>query len=127
MKNVLLFSTIFCTIALPALADLTPENLNQIRLIVKEEVEKVIKPIETDIESIKTEIGSVKENVALLNGRVGGLEKQMIFLMAIIVVAVGIPQIIIAWRTKRERAQEKQIETLIREVETLKQQRIVNP
>jgi len=40
MKNVLLFSTIFCTIALPALADLTPENLNQIRLIVKEEVEK---------------------------------------------------------------------------------------
>ncbi|MDE0635430.1 MAG: hypothetical protein OXI43_06215 [Candidatus Poribacteria bacterium] len=127
MKNVLLFSTIFCTIALPALADLTPENLNQIRLIVKEEVEKVIKPIETDIESIKTEIGSVKENVALLNGRVGGLEKQMIFLMAIIVVAVGIPQIIIAWRTKRERAQEKQIETLIREVEALKQQRIVNP
>lgn len=127
MKNVLLFSIIFCTIASPTLADLTPEDLNQIRLIVKEEIETVIKPIETDIESIKTEIGSVKENVALLNGRVGGLEKQMIFLMAIIVVAVGIPQIIIAWRTKRERAQEKQIETLIREVEALKQQRIVNP
>ena len=127
MKKVLLFSIIFCTITLPALADLTPEDLNQIRLIVKEEVEKVIKPIETDIEAIKTEIGSVKENVASLNGRVGGLEKQMIFLMAIIVVAVGIPQVIIAWRTKRERAQEKQIETLTREVETLKQQRIVNP
>ena len=51
----------------------------------------------------------------------------MIFLMAIIVVAVGIPQVIIAWRTKRERAQERQIETLTREIETLKQQRIVNP
>lgn len=127
MKNVLLFSIIFCTIALPTLADLTPENLSQIRLIVKEEVEEAIKPIETDIVGIKTEIGSVKENVASLNGRVGGLEKQMIFLMAIIVVAVGIPQVIIAWRTKRERAQEKQIEILIREVETLKQQRIVNP
>ncbi len=127
MKNVLLFSVIFCTITLPTLADLTPEDLNQIRLIVKEEIEEVIKPIKTDINAIKTEIGSVKENVASLNGRVGGLEKQMIFLMAIIVVAVGIPQIIIAWHTKRERAQEKQIETLIREVETLKQQRIVNP
>lgn len=127
MKNVLLFSIIFCTITLPTLADLTPADLNHIRLIVKEEVEEVIKPIKTDIDAIKTEIGSVKENVASLNGRVGGLEKQMIFLMAIIVVAVGIPQIIIAWRTKRERAQEKQIETLIREVEALKQQRIVNP
>lgn len=116
MKNVLLLSIIFCTIALPTLGDLTPENLNQIRLIVKEE-----------IEPIKTEIGLIKENVASLNGRVGGLEKQMIFLMAIIVVAVGIPQVIIAWRTKKERAQEKQIETLIREMETLKQQRIVNP
>ena len=127
MKNVVLLSILFCTIASPTLADLTPENLNQIRLIVKEEVEKAIKPIETDIESIKTEIGSIKENVATLNGRVGGLEKQMIFLMAIIVVAVGIPQFIMTWRTKRERAQEKQIETLIREVEILKQQRIVNP
>ena len=116
MKNVLLLSIIFCTIAGPALADLTPENLNQIRLIIKEE-----------IEPIKTELGSVKENVASLNGRGGGLEKQMIFLMAIIVVAVGIPQVIIAWCTKRERARERQIDTLIREVEALKQQQIVNP
>lgn len=127
MKYVLLLSVVFCAIALPTLADLTPENLNQIRLIVKQEIEEEIKPIKADIESIKTEIGSVKENVATLNGRVGGLEKQMIFLMAIIVVAVGIPQVIITWRTKRERAQERQIEALAREIETLKQQRIVNP
>ena len=120
MKNVLLLSIIFCTIALPTLADLTSEDLKQIRLIVKEEIEEEIEPI-------RDEIGSIKENIASLNGRVGGLEKQMIFLMAIIVVAVGIPQIIITWRTKKERAQEKQIETLIREMETLKQQRIVNP
>ena len=88
MKNVVLLSILFCTIASPTLADLTPENLRQIRLIIIEEN----KPI-------KTGIGSIKENVATLNGRVGGLEKQMIFLMAIIVVAVGIPQFIIAWRT----------------------------
>ena len=127
MKNVLLLSIIFCTIALPTLADLTSEDLKQIRLIVKEEIEEEIEPIRDEIGSIRDEIGSIKENIASLNGRVGGLEKQMIFLMAIIVVAVGIPQIIIAWRTKKDRAQEKQIETLIREMETLKQQRIVNP
>ena len=123
MKNVLLLSILLCIIASPSLADLTPEDLKQIRLIIKEENEP-----------IKTEIGSTKENVASLNGRVGGLEKQMIFLMTIIVVTVGIPQVIIAWRTKRERAQErqietltKQIETLTRQIEALKQQRIVNP
>ncbi|RKU28790.1 hypothetical protein C6497_08500 [Candidatus Poribacteria bacterium] len=127
MKNVLLLSIFFCTIALPTLADLTSDNLNQIRLIVKEEIEDVVKPIKVDIDTIKTEIGSVKENVASLNGRVGGLEKQMIFLMAIIVVTVGIPQVILTWRTKRERAQERQIDTLTREIELLKQQRIVNP
>ena len=35
--------------------------------------------------------------------------------------------VIIAWCTKRKREQEKQIGTLTREIETLKQQRIVNP
>lgn len=116
MKNVVLLSIFFFTIAFPTLADLTPANLNQIRLIVKEE-----------IDPIKSEIGSIRESVASLNGRVGGLEKQMIFLMAIIVVTVGIPQVILTWRTKRERAQERQIDTLTREIELLKQQRIVNP
>ena len=38
MKTLTFFSILFCTIALPALADLTPQDLDKIRLIVNEEV-----------------------------------------------------------------------------------------
>ena len=47
--------------------------------------------------------------------------------MALIVVAVGVPQVIVAWRSRKDRALAKQIETLTQEIETIKQQRIVNP
>ena len=47
--------------------------------------------------------------------------------MVLIVVAVGLPQIIIAWRSRKDQALEKQIEALAQEIETLKQQRIVQP
>ena len=76
---------------------------------------------------MKTEISSIKENVASLNGRVGGIEKQITWLMAIIIVAVGIPQIVIAWRSRKDREQDRRIEELAREIESLKQQQIVNP
>jgi len=47
--------------------------------------------------------------------------------MVLIVVAVGIPQLVIAWHSRKDRTLEKQIEVLTQEIETLKQQRIVNP
>ena len=76
---------------------------------------------------MKTEISSMKENVASLNGRVGGIEKQMTWLMAIIIVAVGIPQIVIAWRSRKDREQDRRIEELAQEIESLKQRQVVNP
>ena len=136
MKTIffLLFSITFCAIALPAPSELTVQDLDKIRSIVKEEIEDEVNPIKleissmkTEISSMKTEISSIKENVASLNGRVGGIEKQITWLMAIIIVAVGIPQIVIAWRSRKDREQDRRIEELAREIESLKQQQIVNP
>ena len=42
-----------------------------------------------------------------------------------IVIAVGIPQIIMAFRSRKDREQERRIEELLREIETLEQQRHV--
>ena len=119
MKSVLLFSVIIFAIAMPVRAELTPEDLDRIRLIIKEE----IAPLKADIEALKID-------VARLEGRVSGIEKQIALLtnvvyglIALIVVAIGIP----AWRGKRDRDQERKIEELTREIEALKQQRIVNP
>ena len=141
MKTILFFLIIFCTVVPSAFSELTVQDLDKIRLIVKEEIEDEVNPIKSEIMSmkteiasmkteigfIKTEIASVKENMASLNGRVGGIEKQITWLMAIIIVAVGIPQVIVAWRSRKDREQDRRIEELAREIESLKQQQIVNP
>ena len=123
MKPILLFSLLLCVIAMPAIGELTDADLDKIRLIVKEEIKEEIKPLKADIDGLKTD-------VARLDGRLTGVEKQVTHatnvtygLIALIVVAIGIP----AWRGKRDRDQERKIEALTQEIETLKQQRIVGP
>ena len=122
MKTIIFFSILFCTLALPVFGELTPQDLDKIRLIVKEE----IKPLKADIVALKVD-------VARLDGRLTGVEKQIAtitnlicWLIALIVIAIGIPQIIMAFRSRKDRDQERKIEELIREIETLKQQRIVS-
>ena len=127
MKTIICFSILFCAIALPSFAELTPQDLDKIRLIVKEEIEKEIEPLKAEIASVKDEIASVKQDVASLSGRVAGIEKQITWLMSLIVVAVGLPQILVVWRSRKDREQERKIEELAREIEMLKQQRIVSP
>ena len=59
---------------------------------------------------------------------------MMTWLMVLIVVVVGVPQLIAAWRTRKEKEQDKKIEEqdkkikdLMQEIELLKQQRIAHP
>ena len=129
MKTILVLLILLCAIAMPALAELTDADLNKIRLIVKEEIKEEIKPIKAEMASIKADIGTLKEDVARLDGRLTGVEKQVAHatnvtygLIALIVVAIGIP----AWRGKRDRDQERKIEELRQEIEALKQQKIVS-
>ncbi len=151
MKNVLLFSIIFSIIALPVLGDLTPEDLNKIRSIIKEEVD----PIKAEIKTLDTRLQNVEQDISWMRGKLEGIDKQFdavdkqfdtvdkrfdtvdkqishatnltYGLIALIVAAVGIPQIIMVWRSRGESAQDRRIEELTREIEALKQQRIVNP
>jgi hypothetical protein len=123
MKTTLFLSMLFCAIALPALGDLTDTDLNRIRLIIEEE----IKPIKADIVSLKTD-------VAWIRGKLENVDKQITHVtyvtygvIGVIILVVGIPQITLTLRSGRDRSLERQIEVLTREVETLKQQRIVNP
>ena len=48
-------------------------------------------------------------------------------LIALIVLAVGIPLILMAWRSRIDRTQDKRFEELTQEIEKLKLQRIVKP
>ena len=134
MKTILYFAILLCAIATPAFAELTDADLDKIRLIVKEEIEEEIKPLKDDIEQLKVDVARLDGRITGIEGRITGIEKQISHatnvtygLMALIVVAIGIP----AWRGKRDREQdrriEQQIDQLTREIETLKQQRAVNP
>ena len=129
MKTILVLLILLCAIAMPGLAELTDADLNKIRLIVKEEIKEEIKPIKAEMDSIKADIGTLKEGVARLDGRLTGVEKQVAHatnvtygMIALIVVAIGIP----AWRGKRDRDQEQKIEALRQEIEALKQQKTVS-
>lgn len=117
MKTLIFIPILFCTIALPAFGELTDADLDKIRLIVKEEIKEELKPVKAEVASIKADTGMLKIDVARLEGRLtgiegrlSGIEKQISHatnvtygLIALIVVAIGIP----AWRGKRDREQER--------------------
>jgi chromosome segregation ATPase len=129
MKTILVLSILLCAIALPALAELTDADLDKIRLIVKEDIKAELAPIKSDIVTLKTDVARLEGRITGLEGRLNGIEKQIShatnvtygLMVSLIVVAIGIP----AWRGKRDSDQERRIEALTREIETLKQ--IVNP
>ena len=141
MKTVLLCSIAFCTFAIPAISELTPQDIDKIRLIVKEsesqlrqDIASVKEELAADISTVKEElaadISTVKEelaadiskreaavrvNVARLEGRITGIEKQVAHatnvtygLIALIVAAIGIPQIIIVWRSRKSQLHDEQ-------------------
>ena len=134
MKTILVLSILVSVVALPALGELTDADFDKIRLIVndsekrvKEEVKKEITLTNTKIDGLDTRLRTVETDVAWTRGKLDSLDKHINWLMALIVVAVGLPQAIIAWRRRKDRSLEKQIEVLTQEIETLKQQRIVSP
>ena len=127
MKKVLLFSMLFCAIALPGFAELTDADLNKIRLVVQEEVKKEIESAETRIkEYIDLKIEGVDKQFAGVDKQFAGVDKQFVSvnsqithvqnvtygLIALIVVAVGIPQIVMAWRERGQKVQAERVENL---------------
>ena len=146
MKTILVLSILFWAIALPAFGELTDADLDKIRLIVKEEVKTEITAVRQEIIAVRQEIIAVRQELKAeiassekrvkeyINIRVDSVEKRLstynwviYVLMPLIVATIGIPTAMIAWRSGKDRSLERQVETLTQEIETLKQQRIVNP
>jgi len=121
MKTILLFSILFCVIALPALGELKEADLNEIRLIVKEEIKSEFTACETRMkEYINTKNESIEKRLSLVT-------TLLVALMAVIGVPLVVLTIMIGWRSVKDNPQQKEIEVLRQEIEMLKQQRIVNP
>ena len=147
MKILTFISILFCTIVMPVHAELTPEDLNKIRLIVndserriKEEIraevkaelvnfEKSIKEyVDIRFESVDAQFEGIDKRFESVDQRFDSVGKQIehvtyitYALIALIVAAIGIPQIIMMWRREIDRDQAKQIQELRQEIEVLKQ------
>ncbi len=128
MKTILTLSILLSTIAwFPALGELTDADLNQIRLIIREEVKTEIKAEITASEArmkeyIDLKIANVDSQIKANTREIGAVRSQ-------INVFIGIPLLIItllfAWRALRDRANDKQIQALIAENKDLKRQQTI--
>ena len=143
MKILIFTSILFCAIAwFPARAELTAQDLDKIRLIVQEEIKKELSISETrikeyinlKIEGVDKQFQSVDKQFQSVDKQFQSVDKQIAHvtyitygLIAFIVAAIGIPQIIIAWRSEKGKDQAKQIQELRQEIDALKQQRITSP
>ncbi|MDE0686414.1 MAG: hypothetical protein OXI63_26105 [Candidatus Poribacteria bacterium] len=144
MKTIFLFSILFCAIAIPTLAELTEADLNKIRLIVKEEVSADREGFEKDIkEYINTKNESIEKRLSLVTTLIVGLMALIGFPLVVLTVMIGWRSVKDSTQEKKNirelapedrrvieqliRDQEKKIESLTQEIETLKQQRTVNP
>ena len=122
---------------LTADSQLIDADLNKIRLVVKEEVEKAIETSEKRMkeyvtQEIAKEIRPVNASITEMSKRLDNIFTLVIVLVGFIAAVVGIPQIIVAMQGKNIKKQDQQIESLHKqnenlqqEIETLKQERTV--
>ena len=113
MKTILALSILFSAIALPALGELTIEDI--------EKIDEKIQASETRMkEHITQQIDSLKTPVAWFIG-----------ILVALIALIGIPlvalTILIGWRSVKDNSQEKINQELREEIETLKQRQIVPP
>ena len=149
MKPILVACITCVLITSPAHSELTPADLGKIRLLVKEEVAKSVEAsetrmkqyidlkienVETQIKEVETQIKRAETQIKGVNDRVSLAVNLTYGLIALIVAAVGIPQIIMVWRSRSDSALERRMETLVdkieemaADIETLKQQRSTRP
>ena len=131
MKTIFLFPFLLCVIVLPVLGETSEDTVKTDIAVIKTEIKNLNEKIDDKFDSINDKFDSI-------NGKFDSIEKNFDRQNNIIIACIGIPLAILAigatvWgilthrRSGKDRALERQIETLTQEIETLKQQRIVNP
>ena len=108
MKLILTSTLMLLLLTVPAFSELTPADIDKIRLIVKEEVaasetrmSKSIAASETRVKNqISLEISKVNSTISEMDKRLSNIFTLVIALIAFIAVVIGIPQIIVAMQRK---------------------------
>ena len=141
--KVLFVSIALLLITVPVFAELTPEDIR----IIREEVTAIVEAESAALEKrlreyvdLKFEVLDTKFTTKLaemdtkFTTKFEAVDKKQDFiltlvtsLIALVVLAIGIPQIIIALKQKDHRALEDQIKTLQEKVEVMEKARLAKP
>ena len=147
MKNLILILVGVLFLTTPAFSELTDSDLQRIREIVQITVVAEVKQIRTEmlaaidasekrmkeyvdtkISEVNTRISEVNTRISGLNNRIDELGKRMniVFivlgwLLALVLVTLGIPQLITAFRHRGDDNLRTEIKELRAEIELLKQ------
>lgn len=112
-------------------ADLSAADFEKIESIVKESETRMKEYVSQEIAKVDTKISAMDKRLA---SEINAVDKQVarnfnlvLSLIALIAVAVGLPQLITAWQGRKSREQTEKNDALKQEVELLKQERFVRP
>ena len=149
MKLIVILSAALLLFTAPAFSELTVEDIEKIRSIVKEEttasetrvkeyisqeiakvnikIEEMDKRLNGEIKGLDTHLSSeIKGLDTRLGGEIKALGKRLdqlftlvLALIAFIAVVIGVPQIIVAMQGKNQRAQDEKIEAQQKQIEAL--------
>ena len=112
MKLILISTTAFLIFTAPIFSELTVKDLEKIRSIVKESEDSVKGHVDLKIKNVSDKVDEMDKRLNLISNLV-------IALVALIILAVGVPQIIMAWRERGQKAQAEKIERLEEQIEKL--------
>ena len=105
MKLIMTLIVVLLLFTVSAFSELTPADIDKIRLIVKEEVESAVAASEARMKDhISNEIKTVNITIAEMDKRLNQIFAMVMGLVALIVVVVGVPQIFVALQRREQRA-----------------------
>lgn len=105
MKLILISTIAFLIFTAPVFSELTVKDLEKIRSIVKESEDGVKEHVDLKIKNITDKVEEMDKRLNLISNFV-------IALIALIILTVSLPQIIMAWRERGQKAQTEKIEKL---------------
>jgi uncharacterized membrane-anchored protein YhcB (DUF1043 family) len=124
MKTLPAVGLILFLIAPTIQAQLTKEDIREIESIVQRNQKHLREYMDVKFAAQKTEIDVCFEEI---DKRLQMLMAFVIALIALITVAIGVPQIIIALRERKTADWQKEIQALREQIESLQGGRIIKP
>ena len=134
-KKVLLLAICFLILTTNAFAELTQSDLQEIDKLIQASETRIKEYVNLKINALDAKLtGEIKAldervtgQIKALDGRLTQVYGFVIALVALIAVAVGLPQILVARQGKEMRAHDQRIEALQQEIEKLKRERDSGP